>query len=130
MIQSGLVESAHDVSDGGLAVALAECAFSSYRRDAVGVKTSLEGDISAAAHLFGETQSRIVLSLAEENLDRLMEIAREAGVPVTLIGRTGGDRLEIAVNGETVIDRSIEEIQSAWRNTLPSLFALSVRESE
>src|SRR5262245_5233509 len=77
IIQAGLVESAHDCSDGGLAVAIAECCFSSYRREAVGCEINLEGELSTAALLFAETPSRVVLSAVDGNVDRIIEIAAE-----------------------------------------------------
>jgi phosphoribosylformylglycinamidine synthase II len=119
IIQSGLVESAHDASDGGLSVAIAECAFSSYRREAIGCEVDLEDTLSAAALLFAETPSRILLSATDESVASILEVARQHGVAASPIGRTGGERLVIKVNGETVIDRTIAEVESAWRGVLP-----------
>jgi phosphoribosylformylglycinamidine synthase len=119
MIQAGLVESAHDCSDGGLAVALAEAAFSAYRKRAVGFVANIEGDLPATAALFSETPSRIVVSAEEHNVDALAEIASQLGVPVTRLGVTGGDRIEISVNGVNLVDRPLAEVESAWRSTLP-----------
>jgi phosphoribosylformylglycinamidine synthase II len=119
IIQSELVESAHDCSDGGLAVALAESAFSSYRRAGLGFHANIEGDLSTPALLFSETPSRVVVTVADANLPRVMEIAAECGVPVSVLGRTGGDRLAISVNGRPVINRSIAEVERAWRGALP-----------
>ncbi|HXG64087.1 MAG TPA: AIR synthase related protein, partial [Blastocatellia bacterium] len=124
IIQAGLVESAHDVSDGGLAVALAECAFSSYRRAAVGFEVNLTGELSAAALLFAETPSRIVLSADDANVEGILEIAREHNVAATVIGRTGGDRLAISVNGGQVIDRPVAEVEQAWRSELPDVLEI------
>ena len=121
MIQAGLIESAHDCSDGGLSVALAESCFSSYRREAVGCRVELAGDLSAAALLFSESPSRIVLSAVQNNVDQIIALAKEHDVPVTVIGRTGGERLVIEVNGGCVIDRSIADVESGWRSTLPQI---------
>ena len=119
VIQAGLIESAHDCADGGLSVALAECAFSSYRKPAVGFAVNLEGDLSQAALLFAETPSRIVLSALDAHVEAILEIAGEQKIAAAVIGRTGGERLRLAVNGETVIDRPVAEIESAWRDILP-----------
>jgi phosphoribosylformylglycinamidine synthase len=119
IIQAGLVESAHDVSDGGVAVALAECSFSSYRRAAIGCEVDLAGEPSGAALLFSETPSRVVISAGDDNLDRVLEIAREHRVPAAVIGRTGGQNLAIKVNGEAVIDRPVSTLETAWRGVLP-----------
>jgi phosphoribosylformylglycinamidine synthase len=125
MIQAGLVESAHDCSDGGLSVAIAECAFSSYRKPAVGCAIDLEGTLSQAALLFAETPSRIILSAAAENVEAILAMAGEENLAATVIGRTGGERLTIAVNGEMVIDRPVAEVEAAWRAVLPSMLEVS-----
>jgi phosphoribosylformylglycinamidine synthase len=118
IIQAGLVESAHDCSDGGLAIALAECAFSSYRHAAVGAEVNMEGDLSTAALLFSESPSRIVLSAADHCVDQILETARGFDVPATIIGRTGGDRLQIRINRELVVDRAVSEVEEVWRAAL------------
>jgi phosphoribosylformylglycinamidine (FGAM) synthase-like enzyme len=119
VIQAGLVESAHDCSDGGIAVALAECSFSSYRRQAVGCEVNLEGDLSDAALLFSESPSRIIISATDAGAEKVIEIAREHGVAASVLGRTGGDGITIKANGETVINRRVAEVEAAWRDTLP-----------
>jgi len=125
MIQAGLIESAHDCSDGGIAVTIAESCFSSYRRDAVGCEVRLEGDLSAAALLFAETPSRIVLSAVQGNVAQILKLAREHVVAATVIGRTTGERLSIDLNGERVIDRRVAEVESAWRGVLPGMLEIS-----
>ena len=125
MIQAGLIESAHDCSDGGLAVAIAESCFSSYRRDAVGCEVSLDGELSAAALLFAETPSRIVLSAADSNVAQILTMAGEVNVPATVIGRTKGERLKIEVTGDRVIDRPVAEIEASWRGVLPTILEIS-----
>jgi phosphoribosylformylglycinamidine synthase II len=125
IIQAGLIESAHDCSDGGLAVTIAESCFSSYRRDAVGCDVNLEGDLPAAALLFAETPSRIVLSAVQGNVAQILKLAREHIVAAKVIGRTTGERLKIDLNGERVIDRRVAEVESAWRSVLPSMLEIS-----
>ena len=124
IIQAGLVESAHDCSDGGLAVAIAESCFSSYRHEAIGCELNLEGELSAAALLFAETPSRIVLSASHANVNHIVELARAHEVGASVIGRTGGERLTVAVNGERVIDRHVSEVESAWRDVLPRMLEI------
>ncbi len=90
--------SAHDVSDGGLAVALAECC--TVGLDDVGARIVLpmEGSpLDAVAALFGEAPSRVVVSVRPELADRVIERARGFSVPAARIGRTGGTRLDIGV---------------------------------
>jgi phosphoribosylformylglycinamidine synthase II len=124
IIQEELVESAHDCSDGGLAVAIAESCFSSYRREAVGCEIRLEGELSAAALLFSETPSRIVVSAIDQNVGAILELARQHDVAASVIGRTKGDRLRIDVNGECIIDRRVAEVESAWRSVLPQMLEI------
>jgi phosphoribosylformylglycinamidine synthase len=116
--EEGLLQSAHDCSDGGMSVALAESCFSSHGRAALGADIDLEGIESVRAQLFGETPSRIVVSFEESRRARLEEIAAERGCPFRVIGRVGGQRLRIAVRGEEHIDGEIAELESAWRNAL------------
>jgi phosphoribosylformylglycinamidine synthase len=124
IIQEELVESAHDCSDGGLAVAIAESCFSSYRREAVGCDIRLEGELSAAALLFAETPSRIVISAIEQNVGAILGLAREHDVAASVIGRTKGEQLVIQVNGERIIDRNVTEVESAWRGVLPRMLEI------
>jgi phosphoribosylformylglycinamidine synthase subunit PurL len=112
-----LISSAHDCSDGGLAVAIAECCFSSLGREAIGAEISVENsNLSPASLLFGETPSRIVISFAAENLDRVQ--SNVGGCPFEVIGRVGTDTLNISLNRETVLDTSINDLESAWTNSL------------
>ena len=121
MIQDGLIESAHDCSDGGIAIALAECCFSSYRRDSVGCDVDLTGELPAIALLFSESPSRIIVSAESQNLDRVLEIARNNGVIASVLGRTGGKSIRIKINGDPVIDVMVHEIEQAWRASIPGL---------
>ncbi|MFQ5498398.1 MAG: phosphoribosylformylglycinamidine synthase subunit PurL [Candidatus Zixiibacteriota bacterium] len=93
-IQKGLVHSAHDCSDGGLAVSLAECCISNRERK-LGAKIDLDDDLRAACLLFGETQSRVVISCADTDLSQLLELFGSAGVRCRRIGTVGGDGLVI-----------------------------------
>jgi len=126
LIQEDLVESAHDCSDGGLAIALAESAFSSYRREAIGFNVDLEGSLPAPALLFAETPSRIVISAPDNHLERIKHIAAGFNAPLSVIGRTGGDRINIHVRGSSVIDRPVAEAERAWRGALPSMLEVPV----
>jgi phosphoribosylformylglycinamidine synthase len=120
---AGLLQSAHDCSDGGIAVTLAECAF-----DTGGI--GLEADIPAAtragtvhadiaaATLFGESASRIVVSVEPEKRQLLVQMAAELGVPALAIGQTGGSRLRMAVAGELAIDCALAEAEQTWAVSL------------
>lgn len=112
-----LLASAHDCSDGGLAVAIAESCFSSLGRDAIGAEIDLfEIGLSASSLLFGETPSRIVISFAPENEDRIRSLT---GIcPMMEMGRVCGDTLNIAVNDHYRISSPLTELESAWHGSL------------
>ncbi|HVF50991.1 MAG TPA: phosphoribosylformylglycinamidine synthase subunit PurL [Pyrinomonadaceae bacterium] len=117
--EEGLLRSAHDCSDGGFAVALAESCFSTLNRPAVGADVTLPADtLSPTAHLFGETPSRIIISFADEARARLEEIAAQEGCPLRVVGRAGGDELRINVGGAQVVSASVAELETAWRTSL------------
>ncbi|MFN2595829.1 MAG: phosphoribosylformylglycinamidine synthase subunit PurL, partial [Pyrinomonadaceae bacterium] len=125
--EEGLLRSAHDCSDGGLAVALAECCFSSLNRAAVGAEIALDaeepgggtkGRDAAAVALFSESPSRIVVSFAESAAARVAEIAEELNCPLSVIGRVGGERLSVRVGGAGCIGARVAELEAAWRGSL------------
>ena len=99
LIQSGLVKSAHDCSDGGLAVCLAESSFSQLiARETprfIGAEVDLTAikDVRLDALLFGETQSRVVITCAPREAYKVIERAKLMGVPAVQIGRVGGSEL-------------------------------------
>ena len=113
-IVEGLVRSAHDVSDGGLAVALAECCVSAPEQRR-GAMIELQGDIRPDALLFGESQSRIIVSARRQHLGRLRELARTADVPLTVLGEVRGRRLVIS----PLIDIEVDELWQVWSTALP-----------
>jgi len=100
LIREGLVKSAHDCSEGGLAVALAECCFNPEKLFGANVDLSA-GGTPATTVLFNESQSRIVISVAAENLEKTMSILRERGVPFQQLGKVEGEGLRIHANNET-----------------------------
>jgi phosphoribosylformylglycinamidine (FGAM) synthase-like enzyme len=116
--EAGLLRSAHDCSDGGLAVALAECCFSSLDRDVFGADIDLTGEYDLAVRLFSETPSRIVVSFDQTALGDMEEIVAAASCPMTILGNVGSDRLRIESDGEEVIQLDVAEIEKAWRSAL------------
>jgi phosphoribosylformylglycinamidine synthase len=130
--EAGLLQSAHDCSDGGLAVALAESCFSSLGRRPVGAEIELTdgdlpgGDLSETAHLFSETPSRIVVSFDDAQRARLEQLAAEEGAPFRVIGRVTGDRLRIHVNGSERVSQTVAELETAWRSSLPDKLQVEV----
>ncbi|HKG13370.1 MAG TPA: AIR synthase-related protein, partial [Pyrinomonadaceae bacterium] len=117
--EEGLLHSAHDCSDGGLAVALAECCFSTLGRERVGASVQLAGGgLSNEALLFGETPSRVVVSFDESQRTRMERIAAQAAAPFRVIGRTGGTRLRINADGDECVSQELSELETLWRNAL------------
>jgi phosphoribosylformylglycinamidine synthase II len=112
-INNGLVASAHDVSDGGLAVALAECCISN-RDKQIGANISIDGDIRTDCLLFSESQSRIILSATPEKSELLKRHFLDAGLPCRRIGTVGGTHLRIS----DLIDLSLEQLDDAFFNTM------------
>ncbi len=122
LIREGMLQSAHDCSDGGLAVALAECCVSGPERRRGAVVTLRGGGLRRDALLFGESQSRVVLSAGRSSQDAVLRIAGEYGVPAAVLGHIGGDRLVIQVeeSGGTAcrIDVDLATVYDRWAHSL------------
>jgi phosphoribosylformylglycinamidine synthase len=125
-----LVRSAHDCSDGGLAVAIAECAFETI---GIGAEVSLEGvqvsrdaAVNIAAALFGESATRVVVSVVPEQVTAVLRHAAALRVPARVIGQTGGSRLRIAVAGDIVIDQSVDDAERVWSTAIDRYFVQRV----
>jgi phosphoribosylformylglycinamidine synthase len=148
---AGLLESAHDCSDGGLAVTLAECAFGSggigldvdvpapsapaelkfgptteteltFGPSGDAGRAAVGPNFSSAAALFGESASRAVVSVAPANRDALLDAAAAAGVPAAVIGQTGGSRLRMRVDGGGAVDVGLAEAEQLWATTIERYF--------
>lgn len=115
-IQAGKVASAHDLSEGGLAVALTESA-----TDELGATVEWDIDMRADVALFSESQSRVLLSVKPENVDAVIAIAEENGVPCTRLGTVGGKDLTITVAGKKVLQTPVSELKAAWKDAIPCL---------
>ncbi|MDQ3220924.1 MAG: phosphoribosylformylglycinamidine synthase subunit PurL [Acidobacteriota bacterium] len=112
-----LLKSAHDCSDGGLAVAIAESCFSSLGRDAVGADIDMKSSgLSSEALLFSESPSRIVISFAPENSDQVL--AAIADCPFVVIGKISGDKLSVRIDGKAALLSSVAELETTWKNSL------------
>ena len=120
----GLIRSAHDSAEGGVAVTLAECCFDTE----LGADTDIPAVDAAApgfgdvAALFGETASRVVVSIDASRTAELQTLAAEAGVPATLIGRVGGHRIRVAVAGRGMLDESRADAERLWSNAIGNYF--------
>jgi len=110
-IEKGLLKSAHDVSEGGLAVALAECCM----EKELGVEVSLQSEMRADALLFSESQSRFVISCSPEVLEELQKLMEKQEIPYGILGKVKGKELKINVNGKNIVALNVKEMKEAWR---------------
>jgi phosphoribosylformylglycinamidine synthase len=127
-IAAGLVHSAHDCSEGGLAVALAECAIGDRERH-VGAEVTLDewSDLPLRALLFGEAQARIVVSTPEPQ--RVLDVAARHGVPAHTVGsvRPGSDALTITAAGRTM-SAPLARLARAYHDAIPRLMTVGAAE--
>jgi len=111
-----LIRSARDVSDGGVAVALAQAAF------ARGIGVSVEQEPSLMTHplfgFFAEPPSIVLISTVHENIAEIEKLASRFNYYCSHIGTTGGDRIEISIYGEALISAPLSELRTLWTNSL------------
>jgi phosphoribosylformylglycinamidine synthase subunit PurL len=127
LIRAGLVKSAHDCSEGGLAVAIAECCFNPDKlfgaeitlnpRDASANRMDLSRGEPATIVLFNESQSRIVISVAPADFEKAMSILRKSGIPFQELGKVKANELFIRVNKET-FRWQIADLYDDWWNAI------------
>jgi phosphoribosylformylglycinamidine synthase II len=110
LIRSGVIKSAHDCSDGGLAVALAECCI----LGGCGIKAAWKVRSRLDAALFGEEPSRFVVSVAPAKAVKLKKEAARRGVRLTKLGEVGGARLVI----EKLVNARLEDLRATWHGAL------------
>lgn len=114
-IQTGLIQSAHDASDGGLAVALAECCVSD-KDNQIGADIKLNDDMRPDALLFGETQSRVIISCAPDKASGIEKLFKDGNVPCHRIGIVGGDLLKI----KGLVSQSVVAMSTAFFDAMPA----------
>jgi len=120
-IQDGLVKSAHDISDGGLAIAIAECCYATGDRPTIGATIKIPPQLEACKDLFGEYPSRILLT--SKNPSEIVERAGKAGLRGVEIGVVGGDRLILSYKGRPSVDLAIGELETVWRRAFSKLLS-------
>ncbi len=116
-IHEGLVKSLHDCSDGGLIATLAESCFGAYPQ-IYGCDLHWQGDVRPDAFLFGESQTRYILSTHTSSKSRLQEIFEHYKLPYLEFGKTGGRELVVEVNGKKLIQLPVEELYHIWYNSI------------
>ncbi len=117
LVEAEVLFSAHDCSEGGLAIAIAESCFTSLGREAIGASIELSaGNLSREALLFGESPSRIVITFAPADLDKVNKIV--GNCPFSIIGEVRDDSLGISIDGESVVSSSVAELEAIWESAL------------
>jgi len=119
---AGIIRSAHDCAEGGLAVTIAECCFDSSHGvdiDVKGVGASAWRDV---ATLFGESASRAVISVSPEQVDQLLAMAAAAHLPAARIGVVGGDRIRVSVEGVRTLDEPLVAAELIWSTAIEDYF--------
>jgi phosphoribosylformylglycinamidine synthase len=127
-ISAGLIRSAHDCAEGGLAITLAECCFDTglgVSADVGGVAIDDEPRLADVAALFSESASRVVVSLAASSVSELLARASAAGVPAAQIGTVGGSRIQVRVAGRPVLDEALADAEAIWSSALQRHFERS-----
>jgi phosphoribosylformylglycinamidine synthase len=125
LIQAGLVKSAHDCSEGGLAVALAECCFNPEKLFGAEIDCSqgpvgrreITSHSDVATALFNESQSRIIISVTPADLKRITSVLPQSGVLFEQLGKVGGNQLQIQVN-EKKFAWQISDLYDDWFNAI------------
>lgn len=118
LIREGLIKSAHDCSEGGLAVALAECCIAGK----TGAEVSLTDGLRASALLFGETQSRILITISKDKMDVALNRLNERGVTYKVLGSVGGKELSITGSGWKV-RLEVDIMEEKYRGAIPCLMS-------
>jgi len=121
-ISRGLIRSAHDLSEGGLAVGAAECSMLS--RERLGCELNLGDRVRPDALLFGEGQSRILVSASSFQLPALLRLARQKGIKAKAIGRVQGRDVIIRQRGREIVRVPVRRLYRAWKGSLPRAFSV------
>jgi len=116
-IQNGLVASAHDLSEGGIATAIAESCISGK----IGAEVSIETTLRPDHFLFSESQSRILLSAKAAKVDELAAHLEAKGVTYAVIGTVGGSNVDIKINGKSGIQTPVTKLERVWKDAIPCL---------
>ncbi len=112
-----LFQQAHDLSDGGLGVSIVESLFGPLG-ETMGATITLETTRHATSVLFSETQSRILVSVSTKSVDAFTELSEEHHIPISHIGVTGGDQLNVHINGFNTISAEVSELRNTWRTAI------------
>ena len=120
--EAGFLESAHDLSEGGLAVCAAECGFFSGKK--IGCELDLNDEWRPDALLFGETQSRILVTAKSSKLKKLLALAGKKGVKAAAIGKVDGKKIRISLKGKALVNVPVAEVYKEWKEAIPRNFTV------
>jgi phosphoribosylformylglycinamidine synthase II len=123
LIRRGFVRSAHDLSEGGLAVTLAEMAIAGGLGATLQLPVRAGDQLERAGYLFSEAQSRVLLEVAAERVDDVLAVAKEFSVPAAVVGQTGGEELAVAGEDGEWLRLTLEAARDAYEGALPRLMA-------
>ena len=115
IVRQGLAESAHDVSDGGLAVTLAE---SSFGTAGIGARLELESDAPSHYLLFGEAPSRILLSVPPDDVSAVVALASQFNVEAPLVGETDAETISVCLNDADLFTTRVDKMYEQWDTAL------------
>jgi phosphoribosylformylglycinamidine synthase len=119
LAEKQLVQSAHDISDGGLAIALIESAImDETHQKGVVVTLDTKGDFGIQESLFSESQGRVIVSVKREQVEAVQSLARNIGVPCQLVGEVKSTHVEIVVNGKSVLNQSLQSLADSYFNAV------------
>jgi phosphoribosylformylglycinamidine synthase len=112
---AGLLDSAHDCSEGGIAITLAECTFAK----GIGINVNMASHgLPAEFSLFGEDASRVVISCDRDNLSGIKQVAEKHGLTAEVIGETVPEHVEIKLDGRVVVSANVTKMRDAYDNAL------------
>ena len=119
-IDSGLVEAAHDLAEGGLLVAVSEMLF---EKPNLGIDLSVDSLGSSNrldALLFGESQGRVLISVSDDKLDQLIVLAEEKSLPTLVLGSINeSGRLKFSLSGNEILDSGVAQLHKIWSDAIP-----------
>jgi phosphoribosylformylglycinamidine synthase len=119
LVRDRSISSAHDLAEGGFAVALAECCFGTLSRPPIGAVVVAPSRLEVLADLFGEFPTRVLVSAPDPG--PVLERAAASGLEAHGVGRVGGDRLVMDYEGARALDIGIAELEALWRGAIPAL---------
>jgi phosphoribosylformylglycinamidine synthase subunit PurL len=122
---TGLLSSAHDCAEGGLAITLAECCFDSGFGAIVDLNsvTSQDPRFTETTTLFGESATRVVVSVAPADVGALLTLAGEERVPAARIGEVGGSSIRLSIDGVPALDVEVAHAERLWSGAIESFFS-------